>query len=130
MDRYIVVRRYASIFLSSGEAEALRRRAKDDYYRFLAGSVLKARPLGFWRYHRNGLRTIGEDLEWLVLLPRLVRKLVWLAINPGFTISLALTQGKASVTHRWRALSRDVARGRQDVRRKPQGDEQASRPLL
>jgi glycosyltransferase involved in cell wall biosynthesis len=108
LDYYIMVRRYAPIFLSPNEAASIGRDVKDWYYGFLAGSVLKGRGRAFWRYHGEGLRTIGEDLDRLYLLSRLARKLVWYAINPGLAISLALPlvkdrppNGTAGRSARW-----------------------------
>ena len=90
LDWYIVVQRYASMFLTADEAAARQRHVKGYYYSFLARSLLRGEAGEFWRYHREGLRTIGEDLQWLFLLARVARRLVWLASNPGLTVSIAL----------------------------------------
>jgi glycosyltransferase involved in cell wall biosynthesis len=83
LDHYILVRRYAGRFLDAGEAQALDNRVRAFYYSFLARSVLERRSRDFWDYHREGLRTLGETIEWPVLLAHLAKKIAWLAVNPG-----------------------------------------------
>lgn len=83
LDGYIVVRRYASTFLSEDEASALREQARRDYYAVLARAVLKRKGAPFWRYQHKGLATIGETLDKPYLAVAVARTLLWLASNPG-----------------------------------------------
>ena len=90
IDRYILVQRWASQFLETGEAAALKKKSKRIYYRILATEALRFRKSGFWRYHRDGLKTIGETIAAGYLAQYIVRKLVHMAVNPGNTIMRAL----------------------------------------
>jgi glycosyltransferase involved in cell wall biosynthesis len=87
LDRYMTVRRYAPVFLESGEATALCRDVKHFYYGFLSGCVLKGRRGALWAYHRRGLESMGERLDRRFLTTHVVRKLAWGLVNPGSTIA-------------------------------------------
>jgi len=86
LDRYISVQRYASAFMEPGEASALKRQSKRGYYRTLAREAIRFREPAFWQYHRNGLRTLGETVDWGSLLSQIIREGLWMAVNPGSTI--------------------------------------------
>jgi hypothetical protein len=62
------------------------------YYRSLARRALLLRGGGsaFWRYHKVGLKTVNETLDWLYLLLIMGQELLWLASNPGMTAVSAL----------------------------------------
>jgi glycosyltransferase involved in cell wall biosynthesis len=94
LDRYILVQRYAPVFLEAAEATALRKEAKREYYRVLAGGAVRFRKPAFWRYHEKGLNTLGETPDWFQLALQLVRELFWMAANPGTTASRALRSWK------------------------------------
>ena len=87
LDRYITVKRYAPVFLEAGEAAALTRETKRQYYDVLADAVLRGRESGFWPYHAKGIRSAGETIEWRYVAARAVRRLLWSAANPGRTIA-------------------------------------------
>jgi glycosyltransferase involved in cell wall biosynthesis len=90
LDWYILMRRYAPVFLEPEEAASLRRKAKQTYYRVLARQAVRLREPAFWRYHKEGLRTLGESIDWFYLTLRIGRELLWLASNPGLTTAEAL----------------------------------------
>lgn len=104
LDRYILVQRYASIFLEPIEAVALKRRTKREYYSVLANAALRKREPAFWQYHRRGLRTLGETLDRSYLALQVVRELLWNAANPAAAVSRGLRYVKR------RAASRKTAR--------------------
>ena len=95
LDRYITDLRYAPIFLEGKEAAFLRG-SKRRYYRALARGALRLRGggLAFWRYHKAGLKTLDETLDWPYLALIMIRELVWLASNPGMTMVQALRYWK------------------------------------
>jgi glycosyltransferase involved in cell wall biosynthesis len=93
LDRYIVVRKYARMFLDDAEASSLRQVSKKFYYRILAKSAIRFRETAFWKYHEEGLGTIGEKLDWVYLVLQVGRELARLAANPGSTISHILRSG-------------------------------------
>ena len=85
LDRYILTKRRAHVFLKAGEAVALCRKSKRRYYRVLAEESLKLRGRVFWQYHENGLRTLAEEIDWPYLTWQIVCKLLGLVANPGST---------------------------------------------
>jgi glycosyltransferase involved in cell wall biosynthesis len=90
VDRYILVQRYASVFLSEREAAALRKRSKLDYYVVLANEALRPPKRAFWRYHRQALSTLGEKIDRPFLGLHIVRRVLWKAVNPGAVIAKGL----------------------------------------
>ena len=71
LDRYIIVQRYASVFLEESEASVLRKECKRSYFNHLAHEALRFREVAFWRYHEKGLKTLGETLDWPYLMIQL-----------------------------------------------------------
>jgi glycosyltransferase involved in cell wall biosynthesis len=94
VDRYIIVQRYAARFLAQSEASALKAQARRDYYRFLAAAALRGRDQEFWKYHENGLKTLGERLDRTFLLKQMGRVILGLAANPGRTALRAVRYWK------------------------------------
>jgi glycosyltransferase involved in cell wall biosynthesis len=94
LDRYIIVRRYASSFFNESEATALKRRSKQQYYALLAHEAVRLRSAAFWRYHQTGLKTVDETLDRGYLALRILREILWMVVNPGVTISRALRHGQ------------------------------------
>jgi glycosyltransferase involved in cell wall biosynthesis len=83
LDWYIIVQRYASMFLDSAEAAEACKKATDSYYRMLRNEVLRGRDAGFWQYHRNGLKTLGESLDRSRLVRGALKEMMWIVANPG-----------------------------------------------
>ena len=101
LDRYIIVKRYASAFLEALDAVALQKESKRAYYRIMATEAVHLRGSAFWQYHEQGLQTIGEKLDRGYLGLQVARKLLGLVANPGFTIARGL--------HFWkRKMSREA----------------------
>jgi len=90
LDWYIISQRYASSFLSPEEAIILKRTAKQGYYEVLASEALHFREAAFWRYHKEGLKTLNETFDWAYLTLQVGRKLLSMAVNPGSTLVGAL----------------------------------------
>jgi glycosyltransferase involved in cell wall biosynthesis len=92
LNRYIVQRRYAPVFLEANDATSVIRKAKRAYYRSLARRALlfRAGRSSLWRYHKEGLKTLNEPLDWPYLLLIMCREFLWLASNPGMTAVRAL----------------------------------------
>jgi len=83
LDTYIIVKRYASTFLGPAEASDVKRESRRKYYSALAEEALQLRGPRFWRYHREGLKTINETVDFSYLGMLVTGKLLWMACNPG-----------------------------------------------
>jgi glycosyltransferase involved in cell wall biosynthesis len=103
LDRYIIVQRYAPTFLDAGEAAALKRKSKRRFYSFLAQAALRFRGRAFWRYHKDGLKTLGEVLDWHALAIEIGREVLWMAVNPGATARLLVRRWKWAVRQKERS---------------------------
>jgi glycosyltransferase involved in cell wall biosynthesis len=90
LDFYIIVQRYASVFLEADEAATLKSQNKRWYYSTLAKEAVRLRGTAFWRYHKRGLKTLGESFDWPELSVRIGRELLWMTANPGATAALLL----------------------------------------
>lgn len=97
LDWYIIVQRWAAAFLEADEADGLRREVKRAYYRDLAGEALRFRGSALWRYHRDGLKTLGETINWPYLGLQVGKTMLWMMANPGTTIVRALRHWKRSI---------------------------------
>jgi glycosyltransferase involved in cell wall biosynthesis len=86
LDRYIVVQRWAGEFLDADEAAALVAETRRMYYRVLANEALRFHESAFWRYHRDGLKTIAQKIDFQYLARQIARELIWLVFNPGIAM--------------------------------------------
>jgi glycosyltransferase involved in cell wall biosynthesis len=80
---YTNVRRHRLAFLEASEAAALGKKAKRLYYRRLAKAATQFREQAFWRYHKEGLKTLGETLDRPYLAVQIGVELLWVALNPA-----------------------------------------------
>jgi len=87
LDRYILVQRYAGAFLEPGEASHVQKLSRRTYYRVLADAAIRMRGPEFWRYHEQGLKTLGESLSGSRLALSVGVELLRMAANPGETVS-------------------------------------------
>jgi glycosyltransferase involved in cell wall biosynthesis len=94
LDRYLMIERYASVFLDGQEARVLRNEARAYYYRALAQEVLRLRKAKFWKYHEDGLRTVGQSIDRLYLSFQVLKEALWLLANPGATVKSVLRFSK------------------------------------
>jgi glycosyltransferase involved in cell wall biosynthesis len=90
LDRYILVQRYARVFLEASEAASLRKRTKLEYYSVLANEALRGQESVFWQYQARGLNTLGETLDRPYLAIQVARQLLWNAANPATAIAKGL----------------------------------------
>ena len=86
LDWYIITQRYAPIFLQKEEASALMRRTHREYYQLLAHEAIRLPSLDFWRYHVDGLKTLGSSLEKGYLSLQVLKKVSGLVLNPAHTV--------------------------------------------
>lgn len=67
LDRFIVVSQYGPVYLDAAEYARCLKGAMRWYYSVLAHEWVRERmghsTPGFWKYHRAGLRTIGEEIR-------------------------------------------------------------------
>lgn len=118
LDVYIIVQRYASVFLEADEAVALRRKSKREYYGVLAWGAIRLRGSAFWRYHERGLKTLGETLDWPYLALQIGRELLWMAANPGATALRALRSWNPRMDQEMLATKLIVPREQDSLRTK------------
>ena len=90
LDQYIIIQRYTFKFLEPKEAAWLRRKTKRKYYRILAKAALRLREPGFRQYHKRGLKSLDERLDWPYLTLQIGLVLLWKATNPGMTALSAI----------------------------------------
>jgi glycosyltransferase involved in cell wall biosynthesis len=96
--RYSIVQRYAPVLLAASEAASLQKHSKREYYRALARRAFRFGDRAFWHYHAEGLKTIGETINWPYLVLTMGREFLWLALNPGMTTVKALRLWKRGAT--------------------------------
>ena len=82
LDRFIIIEKYGRDYLERDEWEALRHRARRDYFLRLAATLLSRRDPAVWRYHRDGLATIGYNLRWYTIWPELLAVSAEAVLNP------------------------------------------------
>lgn len=83
LDSYLTLRKFGPVFLSEEELASRIRPMRAEYLRVLAESRLLGREADFWRYHRRGLATVGEELpsSW-ALTPQIARAAVKAVVKP------------------------------------------------
>ncbi|HET7106192.1 MAG TPA: glycosyltransferase family 2 protein [Candidatus Acidoferrum sp.] len=96
LDHYIILQRYAPVFFSAQESAELKKKSKREYYSVLAQQAIRLRPAAFWRYHQQGLRTLGERLDLPSLATGISKEFLWMLANPGTTVVRLLTSAKRS----------------------------------
>ena len=77
---------YGSWYLEPAELERLLKAQLDDYYRFLAVSLLEGRGTEFWDFHRRTLAELGHPVTPVRLAKALFLKAMQEAANPGEAI--------------------------------------------
>ena len=92
---YIIVRRYSLVFLEANEAAALGKKAKRLYYRNLGAAVTRFHEQAFWRYHKEGLKKVGDALDRPYLAIQIGREFLRRASNPWNTMKEVLRLWKA-----------------------------------
>jgi glycosyltransferase involved in cell wall biosynthesis len=83
LDSYMALRKFGPMFLSPEELAARMEPVRAEYLRILGESTLLGRDAEFWKYHRRGLATVGEQLpsRW-TLTPHIARAAVKTAVRP------------------------------------------------
>lgn len=94
LDTYVLVQRYAGVFLDAREAEAVRAGSRRDYYRTLAAEALRFRSTKFWNYHAHGLKTLGQKLDRSQLALQIAWTVFHMAANPGIMLERLFRRGR------------------------------------
>ena len=83
LDSYMTLKKFGPKFLSKEELTNRMRPVRAEYLRILGESKLLGREPAFWRYHRRGLATVGEEFPsgW-TLTPHVARAAVKTAVKP------------------------------------------------
>jgi glycosyltransferase involved in cell wall biosynthesis len=96
LTRYSIVLCYAPIFLVPDEASTLIKETKRSYYATLAKEAVRFSGRAFWRHHQEGLKAVGQTLDWRYLAWQIGLQLLRLGANPGSTIVRALRSLKGT----------------------------------
>lgn len=80
--------KYGPVFLSEKEFKIRQRQMLDEYYKYLADSFYERRDRRFWKYHREGLKSLGYPIRILKLFVAVVNALL---CNPRGTVRRILT---------------------------------------
>jgi glycosyltransferase involved in cell wall biosynthesis len=73
LDRLVMGANCGPMFLSAEEQRCRQARLENAYYRFLGERILYRTPVGFWAYHRSGLRGGRTRLHRRQLLVAVLR---------------------------------------------------------
>jgi glycosyltransferase involved in cell wall biosynthesis len=85
---FVILLKYGPVFLSDREFQQRLEEMRREYHRVLARNVLRRRPAGFWKYHRDTLGAFGSDIDrWLL-------------------VRLVLSQAGRALSHPGRALAK------------------------
>jgi glycosyltransferase involved in cell wall biosynthesis len=95
IDYLIMVDRYGPRIFDEPEARALREAVLADYRRFLGRSALLLQGPAFWRYHRNGLATMGVRLRVRDVARWTAAEAISLAASPASTLARARARRRA-----------------------------------
>lgn len=87
LDFLIVVERFGPIYLDSHELAAARKRSRAQYYDQLAKALLRFRKAEYWEYHRVGLASIQQRIEWRRVWSRALVLALKFTLSPGRWIS-------------------------------------------
>ena len=107
LERFVELHKFGPVYLKKGELSEALKRAKTDYYQFLARHVFRDTSRAFWRFHRSELASAGLRIDKGLLAKILCIKLARLVKHPRDT-ARRLYQGMHG-THREAELS-DEAR--------------------
>jgi len=99
LDRYTALYRHGPKFLNADEFKWRKRALDKEYAQFLGKALLRCQGAPFWRYHRKGLKTVGQDLPWA--------RLGLFLLNDALNLVMNL---KATIERAWKFLVRHVRR--------------------
>lgn len=87
LDRYIVLRKYGSWYLSPEELQPVAREVAEAYWGRLGEAALFGRESAYWEHHRHGLETVGERLGVRVLAVPVTRAVFSAAVHPRWAFA-------------------------------------------
>ena len=104
---YVIAQRYAPVFMEPGEVVPTIAKYKLQYYRALARAALQLRGPAFWRFHKAGLKALGDEEkhDWPYLAMLIGTEILWLVSNPGMTTVQILRRLKEKIGSRRAAPS-------------------------
>lgn len=96
--------RYGPVYLSEEEHEKCLEQVLEDYYKFLARSVLELKKREFWKYHGNELKRLGCPLSTTRLIKSLFLEILNLRSTAGRVMRAVGRNRKQEASHdvqRW-----------------------------
>jgi glycosyltransferase involved in cell wall biosynthesis len=91
---------YGRQFLAPDELAALWRQRERHYRSFLAEAWLEGRDDGFWRFHENGLATVGDTIDRRALIRDAARVAAGLALSPRRLVAVLRARMSRSPANR------------------------------
>lgn len=86
LDRFIIFERFAGEFLTVDERRSVAATFHEEYWQCLGRAVLHFRSSAYWRYHRNGLATVGRKILWRKVAFYVMAEVADLLLNPLKTL--------------------------------------------
>ena len=87
LDHLIRLKSFGRTYLSPDEYAEILNQQERTYRYFLADAWLKQREPAFWEFHRKGLGTIGETINWTELLLATIPVILQYAAQPQIVIN-------------------------------------------
>ncbi len=86
IDYFITLNKYGPIYLEEWEYKKRLKDYKKVYFGFLGRSLIHNKDEGFWNYHKNGLRIIGHELNYIKVAAYALRNVLSSLIHLRSTI--------------------------------------------
>jgi len=90
LDHYIITEKFGHHFLG-GDFGLARDKIQDEYFRFLGRAALRVKGKEFWDYHKAGLATINQKLDWFLIAASALKEVKRLSTTPVQTLRRAIT---------------------------------------
>lgn len=90
LSKYICIKKYGPYYLSSSEYQQSLKKNVSRYYESLARSSIKPGRKDLLKYHEEGLRSINESIDHVLILKYLFLLILDYLLNPKNTIEILL----------------------------------------
>ena len=94
--KFIRIVKHGNYFLDAAEYQQRFQAVKYYYFRYLAHNVFCGREEDFWKYHRDGLATVGYELNFSSLAKYIGLEILDILFNPKATVGRVLRTFRGS----------------------------------